>query len=164
MAKTIPPPTAGKLPVKKAVNKEAAEDAASGSGPKGPPSAAPVASIAATSTAGEMEIESVQAPHAAAPGKGGKEGKGKGKQKLTGGNKEISALVHNMGKLLLAHDNWIAELEAVSYTTFLLPKDSPVGGAGKEAGQTYAAKVRDSSPQELKDLDLAPPHVYVFWQ
>jgi hypothetical protein len=71
-------------------------------------------------------------------------------------------LTLTMSRLLLAHDASIQELEAVTYTMMLLPAECTCMLAGKEAGLNYNKKVRSLSAAQLKEADLAPPHIYVY--
>jgi hypothetical protein len=90
-------------------------------------------------------------------GKGGKKGGGGGPQ----GQKEMMRMMMDMNKLLLSHDESIGALESMQLHTFIVPQQSPAMEAGKMEGQKYHEKVTNTPKDELKKMDLGPPHVYI---
>ena len=114
---------------------------------------------AAMEVGGEEEAGPARAAGEAAAGAGGKGRAGKGRGRKDAVN---SSLITSLAKLVLSHDDSIRALESVVFYTYLLPKESLVGEAAKAAGQNYAQQARDSTAEEWKQKDMAPPHVYVY--
>ena len=90
-----------------------------------------------------------------------KDAKGKGKGKGSLGSNRLETMTMEMAKLLLSHDEPINQLEAITIKTWLLPKTSVPMAAGKMEGQEYHEKVQPATKEELAQLAMGPPHIYV---